>query len=1378
MNPVVEFLHELRTKSINISAERNQLVCDAPPGVLTPDLRERISAYKPTILRLLANASLPEHAAAADDDSTQPAPSLSRAQSSIWLLEQINPGTSAWNMSWALDVRGVLDRGALEASFRALLERHAALRSCFGNVDGAPVVEHAPLGDWSIDFMDLRGLPDAKDRAAALAKAEVQRPFNLERGPLCRVQLLQTAEAAYVLVVVVHHIVADGWSLGLIGLELSRAYQAFLLGDEPCLPPLRADYQTFVRQARGGEAATRADLEWWRERLSGKLPIISLAADSARAPSGAGQRVSIDLGLDLTNRIDALASQHQATSFMVLLAAFKLLIHRYTGQTDLLIGVHVSGRDRPEFVDVIGMFVNTLVLRTAVTPELTATELLSRVRESALEAFARQHIEFDRVVEAVKPQRLPGHNPLVRHAFAYQNLPPVAFKLGSAELTHKPLELAGSRYELSVEIWRTPHGLLCDFEYSTDLFDAETVDTMMGHYRRLLAEIVADPERRIFELALLSDTEREQLRTVWNDTGTNYPMERRLDDLFAEQAAKTPDAPALIYRGREMSYRELDQRANQLAHHLVALDVGPDVLVGVCLERSPDLVVAILAVLKAGGAYVPLDPKYPMQRLAFMLEDSAAPVLITHSALRRLLPYTGSVVELDTVQATVAEQRRTAPVTSATAKNLAYVIYTSGSTGRPKGTMLRHSAGYLVDWARRTFSREELARVVAATSICFDLSVFEFFVPLCTGGAVILVADPLEPPDPASRPTLLNTVPSALAELARVRAIPDSVRTIIACGEKLNNAVVQALYEAAKVDRVYNLYGPTEYTTYATAALTMRGAGRDPPIGRPLCNTQVYVLDAQHQLLPIGAVGELYIAGHGLARGYLGQPELTALHFVDNPFGPPGSCMYRTGDLVRWSSEGQLEFIGRVDHQIKLRGFRIELGEIEAALRRHSTVRDAVVLARQDQPDNTQLIAYIVANGNPPSPAALCQLLKGWLPEYMVPSAFVVLPAFPLTPSGKIDRGALPAPCMDQPLPATETVWMPPIQEVIADTFKQVLRLDHFGAEDNFFDRGGHSLQVLEVASRLEHLLEQPISPAWIFQAPTPHELAPLLDATLVTPTSHIAPLQPLGDRPALFCLHDLFSRALTYVSFARRLAPDQPIYGLVPGPLEDAIIANPTFDILTPAYVAAIRRIQPRGPYRVVGYSFGGVPAFDVAQALLAEGEDVLLIMIDPYIYRTMPSMAQTAKWVSRRGGRALKDIWTADKAAMPKMVGTARWAHRQGQRVFKRLRKDLNRRWMPQDAKAGSRIPDWVSAAGRPLAKSLLQAEADYQFRPYRGSAVFLQGTLRDTLLDFLNADGLNGWDGLFKGPLTRLELPAQHFWMMRDPLVSEVAKIVRAL
>ncbi|MBV9655042.1 MAG: AMP-binding protein, partial [Acetobacteraceae bacterium] len=870
MSRVVDLLVELKAKSIAVSVEGDQLLVTAPPGVITPDIREQVRALKPEIVRLLANTPV---------DALAPPPAepwprgrtLSRPQSAIWLLEQVNPGTSVWNVPLVFDIRGALDRSILEESVRALLERHPALRSLFSASDGDPQVETVPLGAWQIDYADLRGDPDADQVAARLAKADADRPFDLSAGLLCRSKLMRTGDDAYVLVLVFHHIVVDGWSLGVILDQLSRLYDARLRGEADPLPPPRADYQAFVRQEPGKEAETQADLDWWCRNLSGDLPVTSLAPDRSRPHRGKARRLPLDIDAEMTARLEALAKQHAATPFMVLFAAFNLLAHRYTGETDLLIATPVSGRDRPEFADVVGMFVNTLAVRTRVDSELTFAELLGRVRATVLEAFARQNVSFDRVVEAVRPPRQHGETPLTPLSFAYQSMRMPELRLGAAAVTPRPIDFAGSRYDLSVEVWKTRAGLSCQFEYATELFDEDSVRRMMGHFRTLLAGALSDPQLRVSDLPLLTDAEQRHLLKNLNDTRASYDADRRIEALFADQAAATPDAPAIVHNGRILSYRALDERANQFAHRFLAADVGPGVIVGVCLERSPDLIAAILGILKAGGAYLPLDPGYPAQRLAFMLEDSAAPVLVTRSALGLGSAFPGTVIDLDAEREAVAQQPLASPDIRASADDLAYVIYTSGSTGRPKGTLLRHSATFLIDWARRTFSEGELARSVASTSICFDFSVFEIFVPLCTGGAVLLANDPLDPPDPESRPTAISAVPSVLAESLRRGAIPDSVRVIFAGGEVLTNRLVQSVYETTKVERIYNGYGPTECTTFATMALAPRGAAREPPIGRPLSNVQVYVLDAQRQLLPFGVAGELYIAGDGLARGYLNR---------------------------------------------------------------------------------------------------------------------------------------------------------------------------------------------------------------------------------------------------------------------------------------------------------------------------------------------------------------------------------------------------------------------------------------------------------------------------------------------------------------------------
>jgi amino acid adenylation domain-containing protein len=1370
LKPVVELLLELRARNVLLSVEGEQLLCDAPLGVITADLRERISVCKPEILRLLAATPTPSLSEDSEsltpfDDGTQQTVGLSRAQRAIWFLEQVKPGTAIWNVASAFDIIGPLDRAALEASIRVMIVRHATLRSRFVSRGGVPETAQIAPKAWRLAYDDLCDLPNPAAEADARSAEAARRAFDLSQGPLFRAELLRIGDDAHVLTVVLHHIAADGWSLGLVAHELGRVYTAQRRGVTPSLPPLRGDYAAFVRREQREEANDQADLEWWRRHLAGELPVVSLAGGQTRALSGAGRRLEIAIDAKLSSEIRALAQQRRVTPFMVLLATFKLLVHRYTGQEDLLIGTAVSGRDRRGFEGVVGMFVNTLVLRTSVTPDLTFIELLERVRDTVLQAFARQHVAFDRVVEAVRPPRAEGQRPIIRISFAYQNLPGAQLELDGAAVLRRPLQLDGSHDELSVEVWPTPEGLSCQFEYATDMFAEETISRLMGHYLTLLTSAVTGPERPIAALPLLPDAERQMLLSGFNDTAAAYPTDKRLEQLFESSVARTPHAPAIRHRGQDMSYLELEQSANRLAHHLRDHGVGPEVVVGVCLERSPGLITAVLAVLKAGGAYLPLDPSYPEQRLEFMLRDAAAPVLITRGDLRRITSSVTRIIDIDRDEAVIAAQPVTPPETDATADNLAYVIYTSGSTGVPKGTMLRHSAVNLAHWSIRTFGQVALARVAAPTSICFDLSVMELFVTLSAGGAILLIDNPLEKQPSSEQPTLLSAVPSLLAELVRARRIPDSVRVVVTGGERLKNALVQELYETTHVERLYNIYGPTEFTTCCTAALTRRGADRDPSVGPPLSNTQLYVLDAQRELLPMGVTGELYIAGDGLARGYVNRPELTEERFVANPFGAPGSRMYRTGDLVRWTSDGELEFIGRIDHQVKLRGFRIELGEVEAALLRHPDVREAAVVLREDPASDPKMIAYIVAE-DPAPPQDLHRYLSAWLPEFMVPSAIVPLAALPKTPSGKVDRAALPAPPRSRPTSCQEPSGLPTgLREVAAAAFRFALGLDHVDIDDNFFELGGHSLLTMQVAAWLENALEIPVSPASIFLAPTPRALAEILDKELLAPPEHLRVLQPLGDRPPLFCVSDITGLPTPYLGLARQLAPDNPVYWLSPGPLEEAFLADPRGDMLTSAYLAAVRDVCPRGPYRVVGYSYGGFPAFELARALHADGEEVELIMLDPYLAAGGPGVVQSARWLGRLILRLTLIIY--------RDLGRARIAEqilvqlRLGRWILARLLRD---RWR-------SGVPSWIPTRNRRLAAGLMKALRKHRFRPFAGSTVFLQASERGPSEDLMNEDGLNGWADLLVGPVTRVALPTNHVLMVRDPLVAQVADIIRA-
>ncbi|MEG4207099.1 amino acid adenylation domain-containing protein [Microcoleus sp. Pol7_A1] len=802
----------------------------------------------------------------------------------------------------------------------------------------------------------------------------------------------------------------------------------------------------------------------------------------------------------LSEAIAKLSHQEGVTIYMTLLAAFKTLLYRYTGQTDIVVGTVTAGRNQSEIHQRMGCFVNTLVLRTVLKDNPTFWQLLEKVREVTLGAFAYQDLPFEKLVEALHPEWNLGQNPLFQVAFVLQ--PPMSGVDSILNWSQLDIDTETAKFDLTLELQERPEGIVGRFEYSTDFFNSDTIERMVGHFQTLLEAIVTNPEQKIAELPLLTEFERQQL-AAWNDTETDYPKDACIHQLFEEQVELTPDAIALVFEDQQLTYKDLNQRANQLAHHLRNLGVGPEVLVGICVERSLEMIVGLLGILKAGGAYVPLDPAYPSERLAFMLEDASVPMLLTQARLVKSVPkHQGRIVCLDTDWEIIEQQSQANLISDVKRNNLAYVIYTSGSTGNPKGVAIEHrNALALLNWAKQVFNPEDLAGVLASTSICFDLSVFELFVPLSWGGKVILAENALHLPtlSAAQDVTLINTVPSAIAELLRMEGIPSSIRIVNLAGEPLQNKLVQQVYQYKTVQQVFNLYGPSEDTTYSTYTLVKKGGNEPPSIGRPIANTQVYILDAQKQPVPIGVPGELYIGGAGLARGYLNRPELTAERFIPNPFSnESGSRLYKTGDLARYLPDGNIEFLGRIDHQVKIRGFRIELGEIEAVLSQHPDVQESIVINRQDASGNQRLVAYIVSNLRPERTAvgSLRDFLKQKLPDYMMPSSFVFLNHLPLTPNGKVDRKALPAPNADAINPELETTYVAPqteIEQAIATVWQQVLHLEKVGVDDSFFDLGGHSLLMAQAHSQLREVVDRDVSIMEMFKYPTISSLAKYL---------------------------------------------------------------------------------------------------------------------------------------------------------------------------------------------------------------------------------------------------------------------------------------------
>jgi len=1027
---------------------------------------------------------------------------LSFAQQRLWFLLQLDPANTAYNMVGAARLDGALDVDALRRAIDRVVERHDALRSVIARQGGEWVQVVAERMPVALAVEALEAIPPGERDAAVEARVrrEHARPFDLEAGPPLRATLLRLGPERHVLLLAMHHVTGDGWSRAVIVRELSALYTAFVTGGDAALPELpvrHADYAAWQRERLQGERLA-AQLDYWREKLAGAPGALELPADRQRPPvqSFAGRTHRFRLPREAADALRALGRGEGATPFMVLLAAFKTLLARYTGEADLVVGTPVANRGRRETEGVVGFFANTLALRTDLSGDPAFREALRRVRDTAVGAYAHEELPFERLVEALHPRRDLSRNPAFQVMFLLDEAPLRPVRLAGLDLVPLEVDPGTSMFDLTLGIEAGDDGDTARIEYATALFDAPTIERMARHLCVLLRGIAADPDARLSALPLAPAHERALL-AEWNAAGRERPAGGCVHELFAAQAARTPDAVALVCGGEPLRYAELDARANRLARHLRRRGVGPEARVGVCLERTPALVTALLAILKAGGAYVPLDPAYPRERLGWMVEDARIRLVLTHSALAGRLPGGVEAVALDTLGEPPASEPAEAPPGGVDPENLSHVIFTSGSTGRPKGVMIRHAAtAALLHWMRGAMTDQERACVLGSTSVSFDVSVAEIFGTLCWGGTLVLVESALDLPSVAGtgvRSACL--VPSAAAELLRSGAIPPTLRALNLAGEPLPPELARGLYALGTVEAVRNLYGPTEDTSYSTCARVPRGAGR-VPIGRPLPGTRAQVLGAALRPAPIGVAGELYLAGAGLARGYEARPALTAESFVPDPQGPPGARMYRTRDRARWTAEGELEYLGRVDLQVKVRGFRIEPGEVEAALRAHPAVADAVAVARGDAPGDRRLVAYLVARdgADAPGPLELRTHLRGRLPEYMVPSAFVALPALPRTPSGKLDRSALPAP---ETPPAEEGYVAPrtPAEAALAGIFAEVLGVERVGAHDDFFAAGGHSLLAMRVVARVRDAWGAEVPVRALFEAPTVAALAPRLAA-------------------------------------------------------------------------------------------------------------------------------------------------------------------------------------------------------------------------------------------------------------------------------------------
>ena len=1040
---------------------------------------------------------------------------LSFAQARLWFLDQLEGGSVAYNAPSALRLTGRLHVTALEQAIAEVVRRHEVLRTTFPTVNGNPVQRIADDSSISIPIQDLQALsdPEQSSQAQRLVIEDAQRQFDLDRGPLLRVTLLRLGTESHVLLMNLHHIVSDGWSRSIFIREAAILYEAFSNGKPSSLPELSIQYADFAhwqRQWLTGEVL-ETQLDYWRQQLAGAPPVLELPTDRPRPPvqTFRGGRETIALNADLTQKLKALSQQSGATLFMTLLAAFAILLARYSGQEDIVLGSAIANRNRVELEPLIGFFVNTLALRTNLQQNPTFQALLAQVRQVTLDAYTHQDLPFEKLVEELQVERTLSHSPLFQVMFVLQNAPRDKYELpGGLSMTTVQAEWSVGKFDLTLNLSETETELRGFLAYNFDLFDATTIARMVKHFQTLLEGVVVNPQQRVSDLPLMTSTEQRQLLVEWNHAQMDYPDNQCVHQLFEEQAAKTPDAIAVVFADQQLTYQALNRRANQLAHHLQALGVGPEVLVGICAERSINMIIGLLGILKAGGAYTPLDPAYPQARLAHILSDAHISLLITQQTLLERLPEQDGrvVVCLDTDQALFSQQSKVNPVSDAIASNLAYVIYTSGSTGKPKGVMVAHRGLCNLATAQiKAFGVRPDSRVLQFASLGFDASASEIFKTLLAGATLYLAKQADLLPGPTllhllreQAITMVTLVPSVLATLP-FEELPD-LETLIVAGEACSGDL---LARWAPGRRCFNAYGPTEVTVCATIMDCSDSRLRHPPpMGRPIANTQVYLLDSHLNPVPVGAAGELYIGGVGLARGYINQPELTAKRFIPNPFANASGIaswmserLYRTGDLARYRPDGNIEFLGRLDHQVKINGVRVELGEIEAMLDQHPAINTAIVSARHDGSGNQRLIAYVVPE-QPQSLTsdALRSYLKEKLPHYMTPSIFVMLDALPLNLNGKVDYPALPDPLQvnldlakSYVAPSTE------LEKLLADMWQEILGVERIGVYDNFFELGGDSLKGAIFINQLQERLNDLVYVVALFDAPTVAGLAAYL---------------------------------------------------------------------------------------------------------------------------------------------------------------------------------------------------------------------------------------------------------------------------------------------
>ncbi|MEZ5318102.1 MAG: amino acid adenylation domain-containing protein [Vicinamibacterales bacterium] len=1404
---LVDLLARLRALDVRVWLDGGRLRVSAPPGVLTSALQQEIAAAKPELIALLNTTEAGGDGAVPRLDRASPLP-LSYTQERMWVLHELEPDSRAYHVIQADRLRGPFDAGALGRAWARLLERQEVLRTRILAPEGVPhvVVDDAAL-PAAFRIEDLTGRDAAAADAAldALLRDETRRPFDLAAGPLAALVLVRMAAEDHVLIYRLHHLVTDHWSLGVLRQELSALYGSEVTGQPADLADLPVQYVDFAAWQRAQLEGERWKtlLAFWRARLDHLEPLV-LPAVAGRDERGAGDRdqpgggsVTVPLPDRLLDRLTAVAGRMNATLFMVLVAAFLVLLHRYTGRSDLAIGTPVSGRTRGDVEALAGAFINTLVLRATVRHDDRFTDLLDRVRQVTLDAFAHQDAPFERLVAALVPARDGTATPLVQVMFNLLNAQPAG--AGFPHVTAEALPVDRADATLDISLLVDLGARTATIEYRDRVTTAEGAGLALEHYRRLLEGIADDPARPVARLPLLGAWERGLLDDL-NQTEAPIDPDVGVEALVARQVARTPEAIAVRAGDRALSYAELDRRAGALAAILRRRGVGPGTLVGVCLQRSEAVPVALLAVLRAGGAYLPLDPDFPRSRLALMVEDarlglalvdpSGADVLGGCPGLR-LLDLAGDPLGDDAGAGDDLVNRAAAgtgirlgeDAEAPCGEDLAYVLYTSGSTGRPKGVQIPRRA--LANLIQATAARPGLGpgdTLLAVTTLSFDIAALEIWLPLSVGGTVA-IATRQEASDGHALLGLLSShgVTAMQATPATWRLLIDAGWTgqppikVLCGGEAMPADLAAAL--TARSPEVWNLYGPTETTIWSTAERIE--PGRSVGIGRPLANTQVYVLDAGRQQVPPGVTGELHIGGLGVARGYVGRPELTAAAFVPDWFsGRSDARLYRTGDLGRVMPDGRLEFQGRADGQIKLRGFRIEPAEIEAALMDHPAVGQAAVAVR-DRAGEPVLVAWLTGrHGEPPPADALRAYLADRLPAYMVPAAYAPIDALPLTPNGKLDRRALPAALPDAARTRPSDHAITGTARRLAALWTDILKVDQVGAGDDFFALGGHSLLAMRLVALVEKTFDVRMPPGVLFEHPELGELADWIDghtdgAAAPVHQPVLVQIEAGGDGLPFFWVHGVGGEVFTYMQLSRHLGRSRPVYGFT---ADWTVIAGDeplTLEMMAQRYIQELREVQPRGPYNLGGFCSASMLALEMACQLEATGERVGIVALD---YQLAPD--QVSPTGLRAAAAFLRNLprWYFEDAVPSgrrELLGRVRSGL---SRIYGRLVSQARRASTPpRPVDVRDQLGMWRFPAYQvPMLEAHHRAISTYQPRPFRGRiALFLPSAA--PLLGPWPRPSSFGWDKLAQGGLHVHVVKGSHSTMLVEPFATELAGII---